>query len=67
MVLFRFIHTYIIILQRGKSSTGTYLTSSRSENELINIKEEVEEEVDPLLVTIPVAEDENEVSCVCLC
>jgi len=54
-------------LQRGESSTGTYLISSRSENELINIKVEVEEEVDPLLVTFPVTEDENEVSRVCLC
>jgi hypothetical protein len=42
------------------------LTSSRSENELIDIKEEVEEEVDPLLVTFPGTEAENEVSCVCL-
>jgi hypothetical protein len=54
-------------LQQGESSTGTYLISSRSENELINIKEEVGEEVDPLLVTFPVTEDENEVGCVYLC
>ena len=57
----------IIILQLGESSTGTDLISSRSENDLINVKEEVEDEVDPLLVTFPVTEDQSEVSCVCLC
>jgi len=57
----------IIILQLGESSTGAYLISSRNENDLINIKEEVEDEVDPMLVTFPVTEDENEVSCICLC
>jgi hypothetical protein len=40
-----------------------YLTSSQNENQQIDVKEEE----DPLLIKLPVASSENEVSCHSVC
>jgi hypothetical protein len=44
----------------------TYLTSSHDENEVVSIKvegeTEVQEEKDPLMITVPPVQTENEVS-----
>lgn len=49
----------------------TYLTSSHDENEVISIKvegeTEVQEEKDPLLITVPAVQSKHEVSFMSMC
>jgi hypothetical protein len=54
---------YILILQQQVESGTVSCLVSCSKNEPVVVKEEV----DPLLVTVPVADTENKVSCICLC
>jgi hypothetical protein len=49
----------------------TYLTSSHDEHEIVSVKvegeTEVQEEKDPLLITVPAAQSKNKVSFVSVC
>jgi hypothetical protein len=49
----------------------TYLISSRDENEAVSIKVEsetdIQEEKDPLMITVPVIKTKHEVSCMSVC
>ena len=54
---------YILILQQQVESDIVSCLVSCSRDEPLAVKEEV----DPLLVTVPVADTENKVSCICLC